>query len=64
MATKSLGKFFRKKGYQGIYRREAKLLDVYKLEWSDDQNRYIPNWIDAKKFPTMKAAERYFVNSL
>ena len=64
MATKSWGKFFRKSGYQGIYRREAKLLDVYKLEWSDDLNRYTPNLIDSKKFPTMKAAERYFMNPL
>ena len=60
MATKSWGKFFRKSGYQGIYRRESKTMEVYRLEWSDDQNRYIPQQKESKKFPTMKAAERYF----
>jgi len=35
-------------------------MEVYKLEWSDDQDRYIPQQKESKKFPTMKAAERYF----
>ena len=61
---KTKAKIFKKNGFEGIWRAEARTLDVFEMQIDSDTGRDIPHLLRSKQFTNSRVAESYFMDKV